>query len=236
MPHVNERKDAVALSYFASRRAVGWIALLLPFALAIPVAIRLHVLESSISGYYYTGARTLFVGSLCAISMFMLSARGYDCRDEIAGMLSALFALGVAFFPTAPDGCEELRKTSSACASCFKELQQSCGSGVHYTFAALLFSTLAFFCLVLFKMTRPDGEMTPQKKQRNVVYTVCGWVIVASMALIFTASKILHIQYLVWEGLQPTLLFESTALIAFGTAWLVKGEFVLKDANDAASK
>jgi hypothetical protein len=76
----------------------------LPFVLAIPRwFLRDHVLASSISSYYYTGMRNLFVGSLCAFSMFMLCCRGYDKKDEIAGILSSMFALGVAFFRTSPD-------------------------------------------------------------------------------------------------------------------------------------
>lgn len=203
-------ENPVALSYSASRRAVGWIALGLPFALAIPVELRLHELQGSISSYYYIpGAETLFVGSLCAISVFMLTARGYDSKDEIAGMFSALCALGVAFFPTSPDWCK------------------GCTATTHYTFAALLFATLAYFCLELFKMTTKGRAMTPEKRQRNWVYTICGCLIIASMVSI-GVSKLCHLQYYVWK-FPSTFFFESTALVAFGIAWLVKGEAFLKD-------
>src|SRR5579863_243603 len=121
-----EAKNPIVLSYLALRKAVGAIALTLPFALAIPWwLLRNHMIESSISGYYYTGMRNLFVGSLCAISMFMLCCRGYDQKDEIAGICSALCALGVAFFPTTPDqGATQYQKQVGT---------------VHYIFAALLF-------------------------------------------------------------------------------------------------
>ena len=96
-------KDATTLTYLTLRKAVGAIALLLPFAMAIPWwLLRDHALQTSISDYYYTGMRNLFVGSLCAIAMFLLCCRGFDRKDEVAGMLSALCALGVALFPTTP--------------------------------------------------------------------------------------------------------------------------------------
>ena len=96
-------KDPIVLSYLALRKAVGAVALGLPFSLSIPLWIlRHHIMQSSISGYYYTGMRNLFVGSLCAIGMFMLCCRGYDRKDEIAGVFSAFCALGVAFFPNGP--------------------------------------------------------------------------------------------------------------------------------------
>jgi hypothetical protein len=209
-------KDPIVLSYLALRKAVGGVALALPFALAIPCwFLQNHAIESSISSYYYTEMRNLFVGSLCAISMFMLCARGYDIKDEIAGLFSSLCALGVAFFPTTPDFYSTPH-------------QRDIGT-VHYVFAALLFSTLAYFCLVLFKMTAANKTMTPQKIQRNRIYTVCGYVIIASI-LLMVILKYFHVSHLV-GNVGPVFCFESTALIAFGVAWLIKGETFLKDAT-----
>lgn len=206
------REDPVVLSYLALRKAVGIVAVGLPSALAIPWwFFQHHSIESSISGYYYTGMRNVFVGSLCAISVFMLCCRGYDLKDEIAGTFSGICALGVAFFPTAPQ--------------CATAHQKHVG-WIHYGFAALLFSTLAIFCFVLFRMTVAAERPTRKKLQRNRVYTVCGCVIVASMILI-PLMQALHVQHVGVFG--PTFCFETTALLGFGVAWLVKGEFFLKD-------
>jgi hypothetical protein len=213
-------KDPVVLSYLALRKAVGAVALGLPSALAIPWwVLRHHAIESSVSGYYYTGMRNLLVGSLCAIAMFMLCCRGYDRKDEVAGIFSSLCALGVAFFPTAPDYFATTR-------------QQNIGT-IHYIFAALLFSTLAYFCLVLFKMTARNKKVTRKKIQRNRVYTVCGYAIIVSISLI-AILKFLKVRYLV-GNVGPVFCFESTALLAFGIAWLTKGETFLKDESPQPS-
>jgi hypothetical protein len=209
-----QAKDPVVLSYLALRKAVGFVALGLPFALAIPWYLASSgTIESSISGYYYTGMRNLLVGSLCAIAMFLLCCRGYDRQDEVAGVLASICALGVAFFPTAPDhGATP---------------QQLKIGNLHCAFAGVLFLTLAYFCLVLFRMSAEGHRVTPRKRLRNHVYTVCGVVILASMLMIGLGS-LLGLKYAVL-GLDPTLCFETTSLLAFGLAWLTKGETFLKD-------
>ena len=185
----------------------------LPFAIAIPWLLRYHEFESSISGYYYTGMRNLFVGSLCAVAMFLFSCRGFDTRDEIAGYISAGCAVGVAFFPTTPAFCVTLH-------------QRHIGE-IHYTFAAGLFLTLAYFCFFLFTLTHEDREPTPEKLKRNKVYRFCGWVIVGSIAAI-AVTKITGFDFS-FHGLGPVFVFEATSLLAFGGAWLIKGDTLLRD-------
>ncbi len=205
-------KDPARLSYFALRKAVGGIALGLPFAVAIPWLLYCHTLEGSISYYYYTGMRNLFEGSLCAIALFQLFCRGYDVWDELAGILSGVFALGVAFCPTTPDYYST-------------PFQKHVGTA-HYIFAGLLFSTLAIFCLVLFRMSAHSHVLTPV--QRNHVYTACGIVILASMAAILILVKVFKVMYLL-GGIGTIFCFETTSLLAFGVAWLIKGQTLLKD-------
>lgn len=214
-------KDPIVLSYLALRKAVGFVAICLPFAVAIPWwFFGSHFLEPSISCYYYTGTRNIFVGSLCALAMFMLCCRGYDIYDEIAGIFSALCALGVAFCPTSPAPCKAQSNVNVG--------------NIHWTFAALLFLTLACFCLFLFTMSAKNRELTRKKVWRNRVYYACGGLIVFSMIMI-AVLNCLKITYLPC-GLGSEFLFETTALIAFGFAWLVKGEFILKDQNPQPSK
>lgn len=79
--------------------------------------------------------RDVFVGSLCAIAVFLISYRGPQRVDDIAGKLACAFAIGVALFPTAPDA------DSTA--------PQELAGRLHDLFAALFFLTLAYFSLVL---------------------------------------------------------------------------------------
>lgn len=216
-------KDPVVLSYKALRKAVGLVAIALPFALVIPYLVHHypHIVQGSISAYYYTGLRNLFVGSLCAISMFMICARGYDKKDEYAGYLSAICAIGVAFCPMDPTSIKE--KMECIVMPPFPPL--------HFVFAVTLFLTLGYFCLFLFRLTA--GTLTRQKLQRNRVYTVCGWTIYIAIAteglLGILAKNLIPSMQPWWQNGHHLLVCEIVCLWAFGYAWLVKGEAFFKD-------
>lgn len=224
------RNDALLISYLSLRKAVGIIGVSLPLVLVVGnrVIFRSTAIEDSISYYYHTAMRGVFVGTLWAIGVFLLSYRGYERRDAIAGRLACVFALGVALFPTArePGTCDIVHLFTVGRGGCDTE---HIVSFVHATFASLLFLTLAYFSLFLFTETKPGrkSEMTKRKRERNLVYYVCGWIIVASIVGVL----VLHIGLRFSRfGPIPVLFgFESLAVISFGVSWLVKGEFVLKD-------
>jgi hypothetical protein len=214
MNQQSSSESLLVLSYLELHKAVGIIGFSLPFVLVFgKMLLQGPGIQSSISGYYYTDMRNVFVGSLCAIGVFLMSTRGYDRNDEIAGILACVFAVGVALFPTTPD----VGATS----------QDKLIGKVHLSFAALLFLTFAYFSLALFTKTAPDKTPTPRKLQRNIVYRSCGYTILASILLIVVVA-LPPVKSLV-ERLTPVFWLESLAVLAFGVSWLVKGETILKD-------
>jgi len=166
----------------------------------------------SISAYYYSVMRNIFVGSLCAIAVFLFSYR-YEIQDDIAGDLAGAFAIGVALFPTAP-------KVGATA-------QQVMIGWLHLLFAACFFSILAFFAIVLFRKTDPNKKPTRQKQQRNIVYLCCGIAIVACLVLIIVVQFLPSSSWL--QPIHPIFWLETLAIMAFGIAWFVKGETILQD-------
>jgi hypothetical protein len=69
---------------------------------------------------------------------------------------------------------------------------------------------------------------------RNAVYRVCGYTILACIALI----AIVHIPSIgdTIAALSPVFWLESLAVMTFGLAWLTKGEMILKDEEKAAAR
>lgn len=204
--------DSLVLSYLGIRKAVGIIGIALPFVVALGALVVSGLgLQSSVSAYYYTVMRDVFVGSMCAIAVFLMSYRGYDSRDRIAGNLACAFALGVALFPTTP--------ASGATPT------DLVFGWLHVVCAACFLLVLAYFSLKLFRLS--EGGMTDQKKRRNVVYTVCGYVILACLVLA-AVVKLLGDDSPI-KQLSPIFWLEATAIVAFGVSWFTKGEAILKD-------
>jgi hypothetical protein len=199
-------EDPLVISYLFLRKMIGGLGIGLPFALLIGSLVRHFAIQDSMSAYYHTDMRNIFVGTLCAIGVFFWSYRGYERKDAIAGDLACAFAVGVALFPVNPPGGD------------------SPIGYFHYVFATSLFLTLSYFSLCLFTKTNPAAAPTPKKLQRNIVYRVCGYTMLAAIAAI-AVIKLLHLD----ESLNPVFGLEATTVVAFGVSWLTKGEAILKD-------
>ncbi len=196
----------IPVSYLTLRRTVGVLGVALPVLVALWGFDLCHCvrLQPSISDYYALRTRDLFVGTLFTIAWFLFAYRGYDRRDDVAGDLACLFALGVALSPNSGTPVERT---------------------VHFGSALCLFLVLAYFALFLF--TKTGGAPTPQKRIRNRVYRACGATMLVCIAAIGVYFAFL--QDTAVSGLDPVFWLESLALWAFGVSWFVKGETLWKD-------
>jgi hypothetical protein len=207
--------DTRLISYLTLRKFVGVIGILLPFALVIVnvLLIRRFEMQGSMSGYYYTDVRGILVGSLCAIGVFLFAYRGYGVWDNWLTNAAGVFAIGVALFPTAPVNPSPRARDISY---------------VHFTCAGLLFAVLAVIALWQFTKTEPNTERSAEKKKRDLVYRTCGIVIVLCLVLVPIESLVIGAPI---QRFHPLFWLEAVSVIAFGIAWLVKGQAVLKDKN-----
>jgi hypothetical protein len=193
--------------YRGLRLLMGLIALFLPVIVSILAA----KLLTSISASYYSDARDMFVGLLFVVGAFLFAYNGHSETESLASKIAAVSALFAASFPTACDGCPS-----------------GAGSIIHYAAAAILFSILAYFCFIPFreKIKGQGGK----KARRNIIYLVCGWVMIGSMAVIFIANQVLSEQILMaWR---VTYYGEAIALMAFGVAWTASGKAFKVIADD----
>lgn len=159
---MNEQDRSLVISYLAVRRAIGALGTLLPSAVVLVSIIGgEHELRLSISNYYYSPARDIFVGTLCSIGILLICYRGYDLTDRGLTTAAGFAAIGVAMFPV-----EDGRLVG----------------GCHLTSAGVLFTAMAALCLLQFK----KGSGTIEKP----VYRICGYTIMAMLASIFISEAV----------------------------------------------
>jgi len=214
----------LVISYLTIRKSIGILGIALPFVLVVGTvaAGACQEILPSVSSYYHSNTRNIFVGILSAVSLFLFCYKGYDNKDKITSKLASLFALGIAFFPTSLE---------LAVPPCTHPPvgNNSLISDIHLFSAAAFFLTLSYISLFLFTKTN-TAHPTSEKKKRNVVYKTCGWAMLSGLSLIF-----IYFVFIPGEGVEslakykPVFFLEAVCLVAFGTSWLTKGEAIFQD-------
>lgn len=214
-------QNELVLSFLSVRRAIGALGFFLPLALFAYALLWPEPLRTSLSAYYHSPMREVFVGTLIAQAVFLWSYRGFRPRagervsDKVTARLAAVSIALVALVPTPGPAAG----TGGAC-TLMECLAGPAASGlIHVTAAGLFFGALAVFCLVLFVRGPVDG---PEKANSNRIYRLCGWTILGSIgaigALFATGLD------LAWAAWRPVFWLETLASFAFATSWAVKGD------------
>ena len=201
-------------SYLLTRTVVGLVGLALPLTLLVGDGLFLagEMPRRSLSYYYNTGMRDVFVGGLCMIGVFLLTYMFFHYTwDNVLSIVAGLAAFGVALVPTGSDG--RLPPTP---------LQQRFGeaplASVHFGCAVVFIGCLAVISF-LFGL-REGRRQTSSQARRGFwrwFHWGCAFAILVGVAFIF-ATKGLH-----RFDAHSTFYGETAAVIAFGASWLTKG-------------
>ncbi len=213
--------NEISISYLELRKAIGFLGVAFPVALLTGSCLMGYCSpwQSSISCYYHTIMRNVFEGVLWIFAIFLMFYR-YEKKDNIATTIAGICALGVASCPTYI--CD--------CATCGNPGYENHTVGYfHFAFAATFFVLLSYISLCLFTKTDKTKTPTPQKLKRNKVYKTCGIIMLVCIVLIAVYCFLFQKQYPYLEKARPIFCLETISLWAFGTSWLIKGEFMLKD-------
>jgi len=205
-------------------RLVGILAILLPFLCMLGGYFFDNLsIQKSVSFYYYTSMRDLYVGILVTLAFYFLAYKKYGIIDNIITSLTSIFILGIILFPCMP------AINSNRLVGLFR-LHSNISDIIHMVFATLCFSSLATISLYLFTKTNIKVEKRSRKKIRNVIHRVCGISIIISIVCIAVSFVFLTRES--FDQHRIALIFEIIMLLAFGISWLVKGEIVFKDKKD----
>lgn len=188
------------------RKTLGWLGMLLPWIVALLYMIfEVHAckLPNSISATYYVDACiTPFMIILGSSGILLVCYDGYDKQDALICTLAGIFAIGICLFPCY--GGDEYVGTF--------QVSRGVSGWIHNGCAFVFFGLLAYNSLFLF--TKTVGEMTPEKKKRNIIFRVCGIGMVASFLLLI---PLWNVSFGIW-------LVEAVALSFFGVSWLTKSQ------------
>jgi heme A synthase len=216
--YLGQTYDNLSLSYKSLRRLIGILGILLPFVCVLGgYLITQTPIQQSISIYYYTNMRDFFVGLMFLVSLFLITYKGYQVIDSIVTSVTGVFGLGIPLFPCFSEAFKNQKVGLFQIVSTTSDI-------IHLTCAASFFTLLALNSIFLFTRTENPGQ---QKNKRNIIYVVCGIVMLLCLLGILIAF-IKHDTILI-NDYNLVLICETIALMAFGISWLVKGETLFAD-------
>ena len=181
------------------RAMIGWLGMLLPW---IVVAL-IQYFPNSISATWYTNACTPFMIILGAASILLICYKGYTRVDDTLLTCSGIAGLLICLFPCSVPNIHGEVGTFL--------IDSNISAIVHNMSAVIFFALLSYNSFFLF--TKSSGEMTRNKKIRNVIYRICGIGMMGSFLLLILPDFSIKI----W-------LIETVALFFFGVSFLTKAD------------
>lgn len=222
-----------ARSYLLNRLVIGGIGVLLPTLLFLADWLFLRGntrIRGSLSAYYHTSARDLFVAALCVTGVMLLTymAAQRNTWDFWLSSLAGVAALGVALFPTKRPGliagapsCGEV--SLSGVADC-THLQQALGettvAAIHYVSAGIFILTLALICFVFARREQAHTDRIGRAR----LHRVCGYTIFAAVEWVLVGGALDANIF----SFTPLYVGEVVSVYAFGVSWIVKALDLLK--------
>jgi len=214
-----KHKGSLNISHLTLRILLGSLGVALPVILPLGACMLggFSTLQNSISDYYYTNMRDVFVGILWGFGLFLITYKGYKPRvgrfsDNVFTNIAGFLAIIVSIFPTGNDNCVNYCKPEWI-------------GTLHLVSAAGFFIILGYLSIFKFTLSdKPKKLHSDSKRRRNMLYRISGIVIWVSMF-------VLLIYFICLKDTWPaTTVFwlEAVSLEAFGISWLVKGRVLRK--------
>jgi hypothetical protein len=198
-------------SFHLLRMIVGCIGVLLPIALLIGHFGLTYGLEvrGSLSSYYHSGMRDIFVSSMCAIGIFLVSYKIAERNlDNTATAIAGVAAIGVAIFPT-----NRIKSEAGEAIGPLTPLQDALGE---HTTASVHFACACVTMVCLAVVSFYFGQRDTNVRRRRLHYTCAALMV---LTLIVTGIS----SWLDLFGKHAVLIGEVITLWAFGVSWFSKG-------------
>ena len=192
------------------RCLIGWLGMLLPWIVLALSFANGNGMPNSISATWWQWQynQTPFMIILGSASLLLFCYDGYETIDDVVCTSAGIAGLAICLFPCGSTYLDPVGLLS------FFGMTQAPSATIHGIAAAVFFALLAFNSFFLF--TKSSGEMTTNKKRRNIIYRVCAIGMLASFVL-FLPIPVFEQHGVVW-------IAETIALAFFGISWLTKAD------------
>jgi hypothetical protein len=205
-------------SYLIMRVVVGALAVVLPFMLVLCDGLWFDAdpfPRTSLSAYYYSGVRDLFVGTLSATGIFLITYKVAERNlDNTLSLFAGLAVIVVALFPTG------LPKHFAKLTPLQDRLGESAVETIHFIAAGAFIVSLAVISYFFGKREgmrpRREGKRRSPRFWRLYHWGCAGAI---GAALLWIAVTELS----EWGPNESLLYGEAASVWAFGASWLWKG-------------
>ena len=204
-------------SYLLLRFLIGVLGVGIPVVIVLVDAVWFDgtpTPRDSLSAYYYSGMREVFVGGLAATGVFLLGYKIADTNlDNLLSSVAGVGALGVALAPTTRSG------TDVPLTPLQKSLSETGVAAIHVISAFAFILALAGMSVLFARRekTRRDGAGKRSREFWSWFHLACTGTIIAALAWIGIFRFALD-----WPR-YALLIGEALAVMAFGLSWLAKG-------------
>ncbi|MDJ0627217.1 MAG: hypothetical protein QNJ44_03065 [Rhodobacter sp.] len=220
MPVV-EARDEIVENFYRVRRMLGYLGLALPLTLILG-GLPFDISEPSLSDYFHTLMRDIFVGIIFAIGVFLLCYTGFRPKseerfsDDLVTTLAGIAALLVAFVPNRGT----LNTSNDPQALAQHIFGVTACDYMHHAAAGTFLLCMAYLAGFRFARTA--------KPMRRRIYVGCAWIIFAGFLLTCVSAGLRKLgtpaQTAFVVDNQLVFWFEAIGVWAFSIAWLVKGQ------------
>lgn len=201
-------------SYLAVRIAVGVLGFLLPVIVVLVDGLWFdgRFPRDSLSAYYWSGTRDVFVGGLCATAIVLVTYKVVEWNpDNLFSIIAGAAAVLVAMFPTShPPGDFALTPLQD-------RLSETAVKVVHFSAASVFILSLSVICVFFGVRDGKRPDRGPRRRHRwRVFHYSCAAVIGVAVLFILVVDLGLG-----WD--RALLVGEIASVWAFSASWLAKG-------------
>ena len=193
-------KRLTPLTEIGIQRFIGGLALAFPIVLLLVVSARDLEVPHSLSAYYYTPARPVFVAFLIAIGTLLIIYRG-NRTETVLSTICGISVICLALIPT---------KVCLAPTDCFESTTLFASRWLHYPAATTFFIGAALHSRFLFSRTVNERLSTVFRRLGDFLL-----LLVALLAVLVVTK---------WSKGTPFIFYLQALMVwLFALSWILKG-------------